>query len=488
MKFSLWMFLEILKSFQPVIRIKTEEKRTIENIRLFSPNAERQDHILYIEKSNLFFNDKTDFIVCLHGENYILLNTTDINLVFNKILAYFEKNQVWFHQLTSMISSNCLLKDALNLFQTVLPFPLMVLDASQTVLASSENYGIGTIDSQWDQMLTTGSFGIEIIEKFNNLHQNMIWLKTPYLVPADPFPFQSYNYNIYMDNDFMGHVTLIIINNSFGNAEKDWFDIACEAILNWFSLYADQNEILRKQAIFKELLEGDFQNMKRFINALNTMGWKKICKKRLLILACISTHLNMNLHISKLINQKTDSLYAINYQNSIVVMINEENLPYKKALEIIHPIMQSNGYYGGSSNTFIKLTDLPDYFSQAKIAVQHGAAIPGAIHACHDHILPYIFQVLKTHSNLELCHPSLLILREYDQKNHTDFCQLLYTYLQNECNQTKTAEKLNMHRNSLIRKINHLLEISHLDLNDYETRFHLLISFEYEKQVLNNMT
>lgn len=486
MKFSLWMLLETLKPFQPIIHTRGKAKRTIENIRLFSPDVKRKPNILYIEKSDVFFHDHAESIVCMHDENYILLHTTDINLVFNQILNFFEKNQLFFNRLSLMISNNCLLKDILNLFQEVLPLPLMVLDASQIVLASSKSYGIGTIDSRWDHMLSTGSFDIEVLEKYNRLHQTMTLQKEPYFVPADPFSFESYNYNIYMDNEFMGFITMILIHNTLGNAEKDWFDIACDAIVNWFTLYADQNTILMKQAIFKELLEGDFSNMHRFINALNTIGWKKDCAKKLLVLSCISNYLNMNLHIAKVINQKADSLYAIHYENSIVVMINIENLPYEKAVDIIRPIIQSSGYYGGSSNTFTDLQDLPDYFSQAQIAVSHGTATPGVIHACHDYILPYVFQILRTHARLELCHPSLLILREYDEANGSDYCQLLYKYLQNECNQTKTAEKMNMHRNSLIRKINHLQEISHLDLNDYETRFHLLISFEYEKQMKNS--
>jgi sugar diacid utilization regulator len=331
-------------------------------------------------------------------------------------------------------------------------------------------------------MLTNGSFGVDVIEKYNSLYPHLTTLKTPYLVPADPFSFQSFNRNIHMEHELVGFITLILVHGELSHAQLDWFDIACDFILSWFSLYANQNELFIKQSFFEELLERNFENIDRFSLALNTIGWNKYATKRLILLSCLSNHLNMNLHISKIISQKTSSLYAINYENTIVVLLNEDNLSYPKALELILPIIQSCGYYGGSSNSFTKLTDLPDFYSLAKIALQHGAAVPGVIHACHDHILPYIFQILKENAKLDLCHPALLLLREYDAQNKTEYCKVLYCYLQNECNQTKTAEKLNFHRNTLIRKITLIEEISHLDLTDYETRFHLLISFEYEKQ------
>lgn len=481
MKFSLWMILDAVEQFNPVTYIRTEETRTIENVRLFSSHDDKKDSILYIERSDRLFDNHSDQIVCLHGENYILLNTNQLSEVFNSILNWFEEKQSWYYELTAMLSGHCLLKDILNHFSTILARPLMILDASQIVLASSANYGAGSIDDSWDHMLTTGSFGVEIIEEYNRLHQNQTKEKASYLIPANPFPFPSYNRNIFMDNEFIGFISMIIKGPALEPSEHDWFDTACEAVFSWFSLYADNNEISIKQAMFKELLDGDFTNQDRFLDALNALGWQKEADKRLLTLSCISNYLNMSLHIARILNQKTDALYAVSYENYIVVLVNETRLSYTRLLQELQPLLHSSGYFGGSSNTFYKLSDLPDQFALARIALQHGTPSPGQIHACHDYILPYVFEVLKAHMKLELCHPAILTLREYDQNNHTDLCDLLYVYLQNECNQTKAAAAVNMHRNSLIRKITQIQEIADIDLSDYETRFHLMMSFEYAK-------
>ncbi len=82
---------------------------------------------------------------------------------------------------------------------------------------------------------------------------------------------------------------------------------------------------------------------------------------------------------------------------------------------------------------------------------------------------------------LELCHPALLKLTAYDEAHKTDHYVVLYALLSNNCNQTKTAHAIGMHRNSLIRKINFIQEYCDLDLEDYETRLHLMLSYEYRE-------
>ena len=46
------------------------------------------------------------------------------------------------------------------------------------------------------------------------------------------------------------------------------------------------------------------------------------------------------------------------------------------------------------------------------------------------------------------------------------------------CNQSETAKALFMHRSSVIRKLDRIIQLTGLDLDDYETRLHLMLSFE----------
>ena len=479
MKFSLWMIRELFRDHQTEIRIMEKEKRTIENIRLFYGGSMTDERILYIESSNVLFHDGDNAVACVHGKNILWIKTPVVNVVFNKVLEFFEERQVWEQKINRMITSNCLLKDILNEFRDVIPLPLMVLDNGQMLLATSENYGIGTLDGEWDLGLQTGRFQVQTLNAYNVLYQEKIDEKDFYEVPADPFPHPSYNRNIFIESEFVGFISMILVKE-MKEVYKDWFEIACNAIMNWVTLYMQQNEILLRQEIFSELLEGDISHVERFANVMDTYGWLPEDQKRLFELRCISSTLNMNQHISKVLNRESVAIYAIEYQNDIVAMVNDSLMPQQHFNGVILPLLQKSGYYGGISDSFSDLRNLYQHYLQARVALQHGEAQAGSFHHIKDHMVPYIFQVITSQNELDMRHPSLEIMKNYDCQNGSDYYRILKVYLQCGCSQTQAAEKLFLHRNTLIRKIEKIQELFPVDLNNYEVRLHLMMSYEMD--------
>lgn len=479
MKFSLWMIQELFRDYQTEIRIREEEKRTIENIRLFYGGRMSDERILYIESSNVLFRDGDNAVACVHGKNVLWIKTSVVNVVFNKVLEFFEERQTWEQKINRMITSNCLLKDVLNEFRTEIPLPLMVLDNGQMLLATSENYGIGTIDEEWDTGLRTGRFQVQTLNAYNALYQAKIEETGFYEVPSNPFPYSSYNRNIFIENEFVGFITMILVKE-MKEVYKDWFEIACNAIMDWITLYMQQNEILLRQEIFSELLEGDNSHSAQFANTMDTYGWFMEDQKRLFVLHCISSVLNMNQHISKVLSRESSAIYAIKYQNDIVAMVNESLMPENQFTEEIVPLLRKSGYYGGISDQFTDIRNLYQHYLQAKVALDHGEAQAGRFHHIKDHMVPYIFQVITSENELDMRHPSLEAMKQYDSLNGSDYYKILKVYLECGCSQTQAAEKLFLHRNTLIRKIEKVQELFHINLNSYEIRLHLMMSYEMD--------
>lgn len=65
-------------------------------------------------------------------------------------------------------------------------------------------------------------------------------------------------------------------------------------------------------------------------------------------------------------------------------------------------------------------------------------------------LLTYIHSILQEHFPSDITAGKLQELKAYDQQHHTDYYITLYHYLLNERNQTKTAETLDIHRNTLV--------------------------------------
>lgn len=481
MQFSLRMIEEALENYDIDECFEEDEKRNIDNIRLYYPGTCLLEQTLYLETSDTFFHDKDPAVICLHGKNMLRIRSASANDVFNRVLQYFEQKQKWEENINNLITSNCLLKDVLNQFQDVIPFPLMVLDNGQMVLATSDNYGEGALDNEWDIALKTGRFQRETIEKYNLLYQSKIHIHGFYEIPADPFPFPSFNRNIFIENEFVGFISMILVR---GNKEvyKDWFDIACNVILKWITLYMQQNEILIRQKAFAELLSDDQANMQKFVDSMKTIGWKGTHAKHLLLLRCVSNVLNMNTHIVKLLNHSSTALYAIEFRNDIAVLVNETMMPRETFIQEVVPMLKKSGYYGGESDRFFDPDQIHQYYLQARVAMAYGEIKSGEFHHIRDHMVPYIFRMLREKNDMDMRHPCLEVMKQYDSQHKTDYYNILKVYLQCGCSQTMAAERLFMHRNSLIRKIEKIRELFHVDLNSYEVRLHLMMSYEMERQ------
>lgn len=68
-------------------------------------------------------------------------------------------------------------------------------------------------------------------------------------------------------------------------------------------------------------------------------------------------------------------------------------------------------------------------------------------------------------------------LVKYDEQNNTDYLNILYVFLQADGNSIRAAQKLYLHRNTLMYKINKIQEIIKSDLSDINVRFEYYLGY-----------
>jgi DNA-binding PucR family transcriptional regulator len=86
-----------------------------------------------------------------------------------------------------------------------------------------------------------------------------------------------------------------------------------------------------------------------------------------------------------------------------------------------------------------------------------------------------------------LCHPAVMKLYAYDREFHTDYFNSLYTYLITNKKLADSAEILGIHRNTAAYRINKILSITDLNLEDESETPYILVSYkivEYIKEFL----
>ena len=133
----------------------------------------------------------------------------------------------------------------------------------------------------------------------------------------------------------------------------------------------------------------------------------------------------------------------------------------------------------GISLKFYNFMNIKHAYIQSKTALTEGAKKEPRKwrYYFRDYYIDHIINSLDKSTSLKsLCHPQVLKLKEYDEKNNTEYVRCLYTCLQNGLNISQAARKLFIHRNTLTYRLNRIIEILETDLGTKKRLFPLFFS------------
>ncbi len=134
----------------------------------------------------------------------------------------------------------------------------------------------------------------------------------------------------------------------------------------------------------------------------------------------------------------------------------------------------------GFSNTFTGFTGLYSHLIEAEQALLIGERTDPTQWCYYfaDCQLAYMLeQCTRRLPADQLCHPALLILRKYDEENNTHLTETLNVYLTERHSLVHTAEKLLVHRTTLLARLDRIRILTGANLEDHDTCLHLMLSF-----------
>ena len=106
----------------------------------------------------------------------------------------------------------------------------------------------------------------------------------------------------------------------------------------------------------------------------------------------------------------------------------------------------------------------------------------------------------KNYDVMNFCHSALFILATYDRTHGTSLLDTLHAFLFCHHSLTEAAAKLFIHRNTMNNRMEKIVELTGVDLQDAEAAFHLMFSFhileyygatvalDYEQRMRHNPT
>ena len=158
-------------------------------------------------------------------------------------------------------------------------------------------------------------------------------------------------------------------------------------------------------------------------------------------------------------------------------------------IEKVEKYIKNNGLIAGLSNRFTNIQEIRKYYNQSLKSAQLGRKLKNApgLYRYEEMSIFHLMEICESqdYNLLDFCHPALLVLKNYDKEKNTDFFNTLYQYLNFSQNTQKTANYLNIHKNTLLYRIDKIKKITGNPLNHGDELIKLHFSFkllEYLKE------
>lgn len=476
MKLSMWILYDWLKPFTPVAQIESG-RQVLRNARHFSDEVQIERQNVYIGRESDFFPSGSKGIICVQGNDFIRLATDDYEAVFNSVLRAFDYYNSWSDGLRDQIIAGCTLQELADASQDVIADPFFIQDTTYRISAFSTKFAAGSLDDDWDDIVNSHSMRIDRIAGINSLILPMMKTLEPFVFQKGYFPYRSICQNLFLYKKHAGWLVILEHYKAITEGRQHLCDTFVHIIEFWLEQNDDKRVRQASNGLFLDLLDGREVNRDILARTLETLEWRindEYCMIKIVSLDKSSSEL---IYLAEAIERTLYGCCTISVGLSLLVIA---NLRLRNIDDIIKELivwMKKSGSCCGVSNSFSDIMQLRRYDEQAAIAVTYGLKHPGQASRLRDHSLEYAINVLKKENVGTILHTSLELLKRYDTDHGTEFYNTLRVYLLNERNQIKTAEDLYLHRNSLYYRINRIIEITGLDLEDPDTRLHVLMSY-----------
>ena len=178
------------------------------------------------------------------------------------------------------------------------------------------------------------------------------------------------------------------------------------------------------------------------------------------------------------------ALYTRHHQQFVALLSRDADIGFSAQAEAkLREVAALNGLTVGVSNIYTAIIDTRKAYEQARAAIRYGnmsssALDDAGLYRYCNYAYMHMLELAGRRTNLlELCHPALLRLSEYDSKHGGELMETLFCYLQMAGSTARAAKQLTLHKNTMLYRLGRIREVLGMDLTSGEDLFMLQTSF-----------
>lgn len=306
-----------------------------------------------------------------------------------------------------------------------------------------------------------------------------------------PFEFMDdYHFiacNIFSENIYIGRLISICTENKMTDTyQKHVIAHLAVYVEKMYqqngTFFLEEPVMTQLHDLFSQSLQGSPIPPDSWISLLTGLGWK-YDDTYVIVNIQPTFRYEKNLYPDYLcpqIEQHWPFTIAVVLDNCLIVLINQSQAKEEYSQELAY-FLRDNLMCAGVSRIFFDLSNIQAAFRQSTQALDFGRRKKP--HFWYHHFDDYAFDHILQHAHSDyeasqICHPALLKLRRHDKQHGTQYYKTLYVWFKNRFNSVASAKDLYIHRTTFIKRMEHIREMTGLDLENWDTVVYLTISFK----------
>lgn len=418
----------------------------------------------------------------LESSNYILVNA-DLSGIFayiNELSDVFKLYRDWELKLLKLISSGGTYQEAIEIGNEMLPTPMAIMDINHQVMAISKEcesedtllfslsngYGyqfLNIINRSNPTLDEVDKDGVcEVINSISGKRLRVYKIRndarSPYFIgfhKADDKPFHPADVSLF-DFFVLYLEKLVRIHEKNQNCNNDVSLLLTNLITN--------------SNVTKEFLEESIA----YLNISAANSWKLLCIKFTSNLQFRTTY---HYKLIKEFQQVIPDSYCALIHSDLAILV-KSSLNLDDYLNKLQYLLVTNDALCACSSTYVNLSQTSQVWKQLQFMLKRrpiGSESNVLFYSDY-----YYDQCLETLNEelpkKTLYHTALYKIEQFDTANHTNYLATLICYLQNNCSMNATATILDIHRNSLLYRIQKVEEILGFEIASSDQRLAMLLS------------
>ena len=415
---------------------------------------------------------------------YAVGEAVDFGLFFNAVEDCFTKFYNWIQKMQHKITNQEPIQALVDESEGILGYPFALIDLTESTIAASRRGSAN--DPMWagiqkghmdNLLLEYDSIQNEqiieargVVQRYSTVSQRNL-LTTAVWVNGKAVGFASLH-QLYPGKE------------EFSSCARELLRIFTELIVQRMELdeFYGISKGLLFESLFKDLLEGRIKN-EEIEERTEFIGWKTVDRYQMLLIEANGKTLK-SVVLRQMINtleQLIPGCKCVCYKKAVAVLLEEPGWEccceerFPRRLEWL----RTEKLQCAVGNPFFCLSDVKESYEKLLDIFQYGRQDRGdkIFYYESEYYFSVIIGRIADCQKIEnLLHPCIFRMQQVFREK-PDYLDTLRAYLECERSMTGTADRLYLHKNTVIYRIKRLENELDLDLSDSELRAQLLFSF-----------